>query len=184
MLGLFTKNWWTFTLRGIAAIIFGVIALVWPGATIAALTLVFGCYLLVDGIFAVAAGLATSGQFSRWWTVALEGLAGIVLGLMTLVLPGITAQAIIYLIAAWAVVTGVLEITSAIRLRREMANEIVMILSGLISIVLGIMLFAFPLDGAVSLIWLIGVFSLVFGFSLILLSLRLRRAWGEFNQGL
>ena len=182
MLGLFTKKWWTFTLRGIFAILFGVFALVWPGATIVALTIFFGCYLLADGIFAVAAGLVTSGEYSRWWTLVLEGLAGIILGLLTLVLPAMTAQAVVYLIGAWAVVTGVLELSSAIQLRRQIANEIVMILSGLISIILGIMLFAFPIEGAVSLVWLIGVFSLLFGFSLVLLSLRMRQAWWEFNK--
>ena len=182
MLGLFTKKWWTFTLRGIFAILFGVFALVWPGATIVALTIFFGCYLLADGIFAVAAGLGTSGEYSGWWTLVLEGLAGIILGLLTLVLPAMTAQAVVYMIGAWAVVTGVLELSSAIQLRRQIANEIVMILSGLISIILGLLLFAFPVEGAVSLVWLIGVFSLLFGFSLVLLSLRMRQAWWEFNK--
>lgn len=182
MLGLFTHNWWSFTLRGLFAIIFGVLALVWPGATINALVILFGSYMLVDGVFAFVAGLATSGYNSRWWSVVLEGLVGIIVGLLTFFWPGATAAAIVFLIAGWAIITGILEIVSAIQIRHEIPNEWAMIISGLISVAMGVLLFVFPTDGAVSLISVVGIFSIIFGVALMVLSLRMRRAWRDIKQ--
>ncbi len=183
MIELFTKNWWTFTLRGLLAIAFGILALVWPGATIAVLAIFLGIYLLLGGIFAVVAGLATSGKNSRWWTLVLEGLAGIILGLVALFFPGLTEEIIVFMVAIWAVVVGFLEISSAFQIRHEIANEVIMIISGLLAVIMGILLFVFPIGGVVSIVWIIGVFSIAFGIALILLSLRMRRTWRSIKIG-
>jgi uncharacterized membrane protein HdeD (DUF308 family) len=174
MLELFTRNWWLYAVRGVVAVIFGLLALIWPGQTLLALVLVFGAYTLVDGIFAVVAGIAFRRYFERWWAVLLEGLVGIVIGLLTFFWPNITALVLLYLIAAWALITGILEIVAAIQFRRVITGEWAMILSGLLSILFGILLFVFPGAGAVSVIWVIGVYAIVFGISEIIFAFRLR----------
>src|SRR5512139_2152735 len=131
MLEKFTQNWWTFAVRGVVAVIFGVLALIWPGQALQALVLVFGAYALVDGIFAIFAGIAARGYFDRWWAVLLEGVAGIVIGLLTFFWPSITAFVLLYFIAAWALITGIFEIVTAIQLRREITGEWMYILGGL-----------------------------------------------------
>src|SRR5512139_3036178 len=155
MIEKFTSNWWMFAVRGVAAVIFGVLALIWPGQTLQALVLVFGAFALVDGIFAVFAGIAARGTFDRWWAVLLEGIAGVVIGLLTFFWPNITALVLLYFIAAWALITGIFEIVTAIQLRRVIKNEWMYILGGLLSIIFGILLLVFPGAGALSLVWLI-----------------------------
>jgi uncharacterized membrane protein HdeD (DUF308 family) len=174
MLEKISSNWWMFAVRGVAAVIFGVLALIWPGQTLQALVLVFGAYALVDGIFAVIAGIAARGSFDRWWAVLLEGVAGIIIGLLTFFWPNITALVLVYFIAAWALITGILEIVAAIQLRRVITGEWMLILGGLLSIILGILLFVFPGAGAVSLVWMIGIYAIVFGISEIVFAFRLR----------
>jgi uncharacterized membrane protein HdeD (DUF308 family) len=174
MLEKFTHNWWMFAVRGVVAIIFGVLALIWPGQTLQALVLVFGAFALVDGIFAVIAGIAARGYFDRWWAVLLEGMVGVVIGLLTFFWPNITALVLLYFIAAWALITGIFEIVAAIQLRRVITGEWMLILGGLLSILFGILLFVFPGTGAVSLIWLIGIYAIVFGISEIIFAFRLR----------
>lgn len=174
MLDIFVRNWWTYAVRGAAAVIFGILALIWPEETILALVVLFGAFALVDGIFAVIAGIAFRRYFERWWAVLLEGVAGIVLGLLTFFWPNITALVLVYFIAAWALITGVLEIVAAIQLRRIISGEWAMILSGLISILLGILLVVFPSAGAVSMVWMIGIYAIVFGISEIIFAFRLR----------
>src|SRR5262245_7702154 len=117
------RNWWLVVLRGVLAVLFGLTAFVWPGVTCLVLVLFFGAYAFVDGVFAVITGLVRFGESSRWWIFLLEGLVGIAVGVVTFLWPGITSLALIYLVAAWAIVTGVLEIGAAIRLRREISNE-------------------------------------------------------------
>ncbi len=182
MLEKFTRNWWMFALRGLIAVIFGILALIWPGQTLLALVLLFGAYALVDGIFAVVAGIAFHRYFERWWAVLLEGLAGIIFGVLTFLWPNITALVFLYLIAAWALVTGVLEIVAAIQLRRVITGEWRLVLSGILSILLGVALFVFPGAGAVSLVWLIGIYAIVFGISLIALAFRLRSLRRDFER--
>ena len=149
MLEKFIHNWWMFAVRGVAAVIFGVLALIWPGQALQALVLVFGAYALVDDIFAVIAGIASRGYFDRWWAVLLEGIAGIIVGLLAFFWPNITALVLVYFIAAWALITGIFEIVAAIQLRREITGEWMLILGGLLSIVFGVLLFVFPGSGAV-----------------------------------
>ena len=178
MEAMLARNWWVLAIRGIAAILFGVGAFLWPDLTLAVLVLLFGAYTLVDGVFAVIAGIAARKEQQRWWMMILEGLAGIVVGILTFVIPGITALVLLYLIAAWSIVTGVLEIAAAIRLRKEIKGEWVLILAGIASVIFGVILILFPGAGALAVIWLIGSYALVFGVLMLVLAFRLRSRQG------
>ncbi len=181
MLSMLARNWWTFALRGLAAVTFGILALIWPEETLLALVLLFGAFALVEGILAVIAGIASRRYFESWWAVLLRGVLGILIGLLTFFWPNITALVLLYFIAAWALVTGIFEIVAAIELRRLITGEWAMILGGLLSILFGILLFVFPGAGAVGLVWLIGVYAIAFGILLIVLALRLRGLRREFE---
>jgi uncharacterized membrane protein HdeD (DUF308 family) len=176
MLETLTRNWWVLAVRGGAAVLFGLLALIWPGITVLALVLLFGAYALVDGVLALYAALTNrpAAQGRRGW-LALEGVAGVLAAIGAVVWPGITALVLLYLIAAWAVVTGVAEIVAAIRLRREIQGEWLMALSGVLSIVFGLLAFFFPAAGALAVIWLIAAYAIVFGVVLLVLGFRLRR---------
>jgi uncharacterized membrane protein HdeD (DUF308 family) len=182
MLEKISRNWWMFALRGVAAIIFGVVAFARPGQALQALVLVFGAYAFVDGIFAIFAGIAIRRFFERWWAVLLEGVAGIVIGLLTFFWPTITAFALLYFIGAWALITGIFEIVTAIQLRRVITGEWMLILGGLLSVLFGILLFVFPAAGAVSVIWMIGMYAIVFGISEIIFAFRLHSLRREFEK--
>ena len=168
------RNWWVAALRGVLGILFGIGAFVWPGATLAALILVFGAYVFVDGIFAVVAGIGMRRQLSLWWLVLLEGVAGIILGLLTFRSPDTTALVLLTLIAAWSVVTGLLEIVTALRIRTLIENEWLMILSGVVSIIFGALLIAQPSAGEIAIVWLLGGYALLFGLLTLMLAFRLR----------
>ena len=168
------RNWWLLALRGVAGIVFGIGAFVWPGATLAALILVFGAYVFVDGIFAVVAGIRMRRQLSLWWLVVLEGVAGIILGVLTFRSPDTTALVLLTLIAAWSIVTGILEIATAVRIRTMIENEWLMILSGVVSIVFGALLIAQPGAGAIAIVWLLGAYALLFGILTLMLAFRVR----------
>ena len=175
MLTMLARNWWVVALRGLFAVIFGVLAIVWPGLTLLVLITLFGAYALVDGIFAVIAGIASYGRNERWWAVLLEGIAGIILGVLTFLWPGTTALVLVYFIAAWALITGVFEIAAAIRLRKEIEGEWMMVLSGILSIIFGAFLIVAPGAGALGLTLVIGVYAIVWGILLIILAFRLRK---------
>lgn len=181
MLEKITSNWWMFALRGLAAVIFGALALIMPEQTLQALILMFGAYALVDGIFTVITGITSSRYFKRWWAMLLEGAAGILIGVLTFFWPNITALALLYFIAAWALITGIFEIVAAVQLRRVITGEWAWILSGLLSIAFGVLLFIFPVAGAVSTIWMIGIYAITFGVTLISLAFRLRSLRREFE---
>jgi uncharacterized membrane protein HdeD (DUF308 family) len=170
-------DWRLLAVRGLAAVVFGVLALLWPLSTLLALIWVFGAYVLVDGIFILAA-LATGapGTGQRRGFLFLEGLVSIIAGILTFVWPGITALVLLLLIAAWALLTGVLEIATAIRLRREIRNEWLLVLSGVLSVVFAVLLVILPGPGALALVWLIGVYAVVFGVFILALAWRLRKA--------
>jgi uncharacterized membrane protein HdeD (DUF308 family) len=170
-----SRTWWMLAARGVAAVIFGLLALIWPQITLLAPVLVFGAYALVDGVFslvAAARGRELAGG-SRGWLI-LEGLLGIAAGIVAIVWPDITALALLWVIAAWAVVTGVLEIVAAIRLRRVLDNEWLLIVAGALSVVFGLILIIWPGSGAIGLVWLIGIYAIAFGIVLLGLALRLR----------
>jgi uncharacterized membrane protein HdeD (DUF308 family) len=174
MLRMLSRNWWYFVLRGLIAIAFGILALVWPLATLMTLVILFGVFALAEGVFAVVASIASTGSKDRWWAELLAGIAGIVFGALTILWPGMTALVLLYFIAGWAVVRGILELAAAIRLRKVIQGEWILILGGLISIILGFVLFVFPGAGAISMAWLIGAYAVVFGILIIALGFRLR----------
>lgn len=166
------EHWWAFALRGVAAVIFGILAFVWPGVTLGALVLLWGAYALVDGVLDLVGAFRT-GHNHRWLLV-IEGIVGIAAGIVAFVWPGITALVLLYIIAAWALITGVLEIIAAIRLRQVIDNEWFMILSGIASIIFGIILVVAPGTGALALIWVIAAYAIIFGIIELALAFRLR----------
>ena len=173
------RNWWMYLVRGLLAVTFGILAIISPASTELALVLLFGAYALMDGAFAVAAGIASYRHFDRWWAVLLEGVTGIVIGLLTFFWPTITELALLYFIAAWAIITGIFEIAAAIEFRHVISGEWAMILGGLLSILFGILLFVFPGAGAVSIIWLIGIYAIAFGIMEMIFAFRLRSLGNE-----
>jgi uncharacterized membrane protein HdeD (DUF308 family) len=174
MLQLMAKNWWALALRGAAAVMFGILALLWPGITLDALILVFGAYALVDGIFAIVAAVRAAGRHERWGAPLIEGIVSIVAGVIAVVAPLVAALGFFLLFVAWTILTGVLEIVAAVKLRREIKGEWLLILSGILSIALGIFLAAYPGIGLVTMVWCIGVYAILFGAALLVLAFRVR----------
>jgi uncharacterized membrane protein HdeD (DUF308 family) len=172
------RNWWVVLLRGVAGIIFGLVTFIAPGISLVALVLVFGAYAFADGILAIISAIRRRGESDRWWVLLLEGLAGVGAGVITLLWPGITALALLYVIAAWALVTGGLEIAAAIRLRKVITGEWLLVLAAIASIALGILLVLFPGPGALALVLWIGAYALLSGVLFIALGFRLR-SWGK-----
>lgn len=162
-------------IRGVVGVVIGIIAFAWPGITIAVLVGIFGIYALVDGVTNLILGFTRSrAQQGRSWAQILQGLVGIAAGVLTFIWPGITALVLVLFIGAWAVVTGILEIVAAIRLRRVISGEWLLALSGILSIVFGILVFAFPGAGAVGISWILGAYAAAAGIVLIALGIRLR----------
>ena len=174
LLGALARNWWLILLRGMAAIAFGVLTFVWPGVTLVTLVLLYGAFAFVDGILALWAGIAGGSPAPRWWLI-LVGLLGIAAGIITALLPGMTALLLLYFIAVWAIGTGIVQIVGAIRLRKEIDNEWILIASGIVSILFGAILLATPGAGALGLLFVIGVYAIVYGVMLIGLAFRLRK---------
>lgn len=181
MVSSLSQNWWLVVLRGVLAILFGILAFVWPALTWLTLIIMFGVYAIVDGVIAVIAGLSHTQDSPRWWTFLLEGLLGIGAGVIALILPELTTLVLIYMIASWAVMTGILEIAAAIRLRNEIINEWMLGLGGLVSIGLGILLFLQPAAGGLAIIWTLAGYALIFGILLVILGFRLRN-WRTPNR--
>ena len=174
MVHALAKNWWMLLLRGIAAIIFGALALAWPGMTLLTLILFYGAYVLVDGVLAVVAAITGGALAPRWW-LAIVGLLGIAAGLLTFLMPGVTALVLLYFIAGWAIATGVLQIIGAIKLRHEIDNEWFLILGGIVSVLFGGAMFAAPGAGALALVTVIGIYAIVIGGLQVALSFRLKK---------
>lgn len=168
------QNWWALVLRGLAGIVFGLAAFFLPGITLVALMLMFGIFAFVDGLFNVVGAVTAAHGTDRRWALFLEGVVGMIVGVMAVFLPGKTVLALIYLIAAWAIITGILEIAAAIRLRREIHGEWLMALSGVASLILGIMVIALPRAGILAFIWFLGSYALITGVLLLMLGFRLR----------
>lgn len=181
MVRALAQNWWALVIRGAAGVLFGIGALVWPPAAVAALVLLFGAYALVDGIFNIVAAVRAPRDGRRWAWLAFSGVIGIATGLIAFFLPGITALALVLLVASWSVVTGVAEIVAAVRLRKQIRHEWLWILSGLLSVGFGVLLFLLPAAGAVVLAVWIGAYMLVFGGLLIAFGIRLR-SWVRTNR--
>lgn len=175
MLDLVARDWWVFTIRGIAALVFGVLAFIWPEMTLTALVFLFGAYVLVDGIsllIALARGDAVARRHA--WAVGIVGVLGIIAGLVTFAWPGLTALSLLALVAVWAIATGTSQVIAAVVLRRELRGEFWMALGGVASIVFGALLVVSPGSGLISLVWLVGLWAVVFGVSSLGLAHRLR----------
>lgn len=168
------RHWWVPVLRGVAAIVFGVIALWYPGLTLAVLVIFFGAWVLVDGIFRVIGAIAGHASDADWGFHLIIGIVGIIIGVLTFRAPRITALALLIYIAAWALMIGASEIALAIKLRKEIKGEWFLILMGLASIIFAVLLLWNPAPGALALIWLIGSYAIVFGLLAIFLGFKLR----------
>ncbi|AGT07557.1 HdeD family acid-resistance protein [Paracoccus aminophilus] len=171
----FADYWWVLLIRGIAAVIFGLIALFYPGLTAYVLLLTFGIYALVDGVMAIIVGFRRKGSDDRWWSWLIDGALSIIIGLMAIFWPIATALAILFWIGAWAVVVGILRLIAAIKLRHEIEGEWALGLSGILMVIWGVLLFAMPVSGILSLTWLFGIFALLAGITMIVLSFRVRK---------
>ena len=177
-----SRNWWAVSLRGLAGILFGIITFIAPGISLAALVLLFGAYAFADGVLAIVTAIRRRGN-DRWWMLLLEGLVGVGAGVLTLLWPGITALALLYVIAAWALVTGAFEIAAAIRLRKVITGEWILALSGILSIALGVLLIVAPGPGALAVVIWIGAYAFVFGVLLFALGLRLKGLGSPRHRG-
>jgi uncharacterized membrane protein HdeD (DUF308 family) len=169
-----TGHWWALALRGVVAILFGLAALLRPGIALEALILLFGAYVLVDGAFSIVGVFGGARGGMPRWLLLLEGIAGIVAGVIAFVFPVLTAFTLYLLIIAWAIVTGVAEISTAIRLRQEIEGEWALALSGVISILFAVALLFSGALGIVTLVWVIGIYAVVFGVLLLITAFRVR----------
>jgi len=173
MLTLLSRNWWLVALRGAIAVLFGLLTLFFPGIALSSFVLLFGAYVIVDGAAAVWTAVQHRTE-QGWWLHLLEGFVSVIAGIVAFVYPGITALVMLYVIAVWAIMTGVFEILAAIRLRKEITGEFWMGLSGLLSLLFGIALIVAPGTGILAVLTLVGVYAIAFGVFLIMLALRLR----------
>jgi uncharacterized membrane protein HdeD (DUF308 family) len=169
ILEAFARNWWVLLIRGILAVLFAIMAFTVPGLTLVTLVLLYGVYALADGLTALFVGGS-----SRSWSLVLAGVIGVIVGIGTFIVPGITAVALLYLIAAWAFVRGIFEVVTAIELRKEIRHEWLLIIAGVFSIMFGLALIANPVAGALAVVSIIGAYAFVFGLMMIVLSFRLR----------
>jgi uncharacterized membrane protein HdeD (DUF308 family) len=174
MFNLMTQNWWAIALRGFAAVLFGIAAFMWPGITLWVLAPLFGAYAMINGIIAVIEAFSRDVSRERWRPLLFEGAVSIVVGVMTLAWPGLTAMGLLFMITFWAIMTGVLEIITAIKLRHEIRGEWMMALIAILSMAFGFLLLAFPAPGALSVILLIRAFVFAIGALMIALAFKLR----------
>jgi uncharacterized membrane protein HdeD (DUF308 family) len=174
MLETLKGGWWLLVLRGVAAVLFGVLAFVYPGMTAQVLVILFGAYALVNGIFTLGLAIRAPKGTPGIGTLVLLGLLGVAAGLVTFFYPGITAISLLAVIAAWAVLTGIFEIVVAIRLRQALSNEWVLILSGALSVVFGVLVILMPNAGALSIIWLIGAYAILFGIMMLTVAFKIK----------
>ena len=174
LLHALAKNWWLEVLRGVAAIIFGILAFVWPGITLLTLVLFWGAFALVDGVLAIIAAVKGGNPMPRWW-LAIVGIAGIAAGALTFLIPGLAALVLVTFIAVWAIVLGVMEIYGAIRLRKEIEGEWFLILNGVLSVIFGILILWRPGIGALALVWIIGAYAIILGIIYVAFGLKLRK---------
>ena len=171
MLNTIARNWWALALRGLAAVLFGLLTFFVPGVTLVTLVLLFGAYALLDGLFNVLAFFRVA---SHHWALLIEGVIGIIAGVLTFAWPAITAIALLYVIAFWAIFTGVFEIVAGIRLRKVIANEWLLLLMGVLSALFGLLILFAPGAGALAIVLWIGAYALIFGIFLLALAFRLR----------
>ena len=171
---ILSRYWWMTLLRGLVGILFGFLLFAKPGISLVSLVIVFGAYALVDGFANVVTAIGGRKEHPSWWILLLAGIAGIVIGILTFYNPAVTALALLFYIAIWAIVTGVLEIMAAVRLRKEIEGEFWLGLAGALSVLFGMFLVARPAAGALAVLWVIATYAIVFGVILIALALKTR----------
>ena len=181
MLSSLTRNWWTFLLQGLFALVFGVLVLIWPQPALIALVVLFGAFALADGICSIAAAITFASEMPHWWLALVQGLLGIIIGAMTLFWPQITGLVLLAFIAAWAILSGTLELVLGIQVRKAIAGEWMMIAGGILSIVLGVLLVVFPAAGSIGLVLTIGIFAIVDGIRNIAFSARIQALHHQFE---
>lgn len=164
---LMARKWWAVALRGLISVIFGIIAFAWPQLTAALMVMFFGVYVFIDGLFALIASFSMHGGLGRWWLMLIEGILGIVLGLIFLFNPAFTAAFLLILIAIWAIVTGIIEIVLAITYAKIVPDNWLMILTGILSLIFGFLLMRNPAAGILAVIWIIGMYAILFGVMVI-----------------
>jgi uncharacterized membrane protein HdeD (DUF308 family) len=179
VLAQLARNWWVFVLRGVVAILFGILAFVRPGITLEALVLLFAFWALFDGILSLIGSVAAAQAHEPWWPLVLIGLLGIAAGILTLRYPGVTALALLLVIAFWSIFRGIIEIVAAVRLRDLIPGEWWLILGGIASIAFGVLLVRYPESGLLAVVWLIGLYAVIFGITQIMLGFRLKGVAGE-----
>jgi len=172
---ILTRGWWRLLVRGLVAIAFGVFTWLRPGLSLATLVLVFGIYCTADGVLGIWTAIAGRNDNDYWWVLLLAGIVGVGVGAVTFAAPGLTAVALLVYIAVWALVKGVLEIATAIRLRKEIQGEWLLVVGGAASVAFGALLLARPGAGVLAVLWLIAAYAVVFGVLLVLLAFRARR---------
>ena len=172
---ILSRYWWMTVLRGIFWILFGIVMLTRPGISLLSLTLALGIVIFADGVINVVNAFSGRSVHDDWWVLLLIGLTGIGIGALTFYSPQTTALAIVFYVAIWAIATGLLEISAAIRLRKQIEGEVWLILAGLASVIFGVLLVTRPAAGALTLVWLFGVYAIAFGILLVLLAFRVRR---------
>ncbi|HTO89614.1 MAG TPA: HdeD family acid-resistance protein [Candidatus Sulfotelmatobacter sp.] len=171
---LLSRTWWMLLLRGVVSILFGIVALRTPGITLATLVLFFGAYVLVEGVFGSVQAISGRSENEHWVAMLFSGLLGILLGVLTFMAPGVTALVLLFYIAIWALLTGVLEMVLAVRLRKEIHGEFWLFLAGLFSVLFGVLLVSRPGAGALAVILYIGIWAIVTGVFTTVLAFRVR----------
>lgn len=180
MIDTLMRNWWALALRGAAALIFGVLAFLWPGVTLTVLIWIFAAYLLVDGVFALIAGLRAAQLGARWWPFALEGVLDLLAGAIAFLWPHIALLTFVYIAAFWAILTGLALLTAARRLQRAQGGTL-LFLGGLVSLAWGIIVLFWPIAGVLALAWWIGAYAILFGLAMLMVAFHLRRHWRALN---
>jgi uncharacterized membrane protein HdeD (DUF308 family) len=174
MLRGLAKYWWAIALRGVVAVLFGLMLMFRPGLSLATLVLLFGAYMLVDGVLTTFGAISGRKENDHWGMLLVGGLLSVLLGLLTFRAPGVAAIALLVYIAAWAIVTGVTLIAAGIRLRKEIESEWFLITGGVLAVLWGFWLLWNPAAGALGILWTMGIFAIAFGVAMILLAFRLK----------
>jgi uncharacterized membrane protein HdeD (DUF308 family) len=175
MLDVLTQKWWAVALRGILAIVFGIVALAFPGETLVSLAVVFGAYAFVSGVFAIIAAFGIGGRDGVWYV--LDGILGIAIGLAAFFFPGIAAQTLVFLVGLWAILMGIVEVIAGFEL--PIQRDWLLVIAGIASIIFGVLVFISPVSGALAVAWTTGVYALVYGASMLAFGIRLRGLRGK-----
>lgn len=170
----YQRSWWSLMIRGVVAVIFGILALTSPTKTLDFLITLFGIFVLVVGLVATIGAIMHRKESENWWLILVPGLAGVIIGIISIGMPEVTRTIVIYLIAIWALVSGLGQIYSAMKIRKDVEGEWIPILIGIISVVLGVILFVMPREAAATVMWLVGLFVLVLGILWLIMGFRVR----------